>query len=948
MVRQVFPFPNLFIRGYARLSMWFNDWLDVKKSGKSLLLYTSFRSVDDPSLTIGPIITSYPTRMAIQNPYPPGGSSIYSLSHSYPTDFLFDDVARSLADKLRKIVGDDHVRLVGTTDVYEALMKKAGVKFIPDQYHKIVVQLLGIPHEEFLALPDDLKGRFIQGKYAFQADCQLGYYRKAVLHPALEEIAPALKEVNEVLFCAGSRPAKYVKSELGYAADLACELTKIVSSIDPKAAITISKKTRQARVCLPDLTSIEFLRSSLSTKELLALPMRFLDTEQKFYAYANSATCMIGTVDKKRDGLEGKIFTTEETAQGSIASSFNGRDVVSEMISKGSEMDIVEAAARSFKSDNPAFIIAQHVPHDLTHLRKVKVKKSHKGFAVGVDRADPRKDVSVKFFTRMKCPGRIILDTMRVSMILDPYLPAHHLEMITRLEKMITYQDFDRLCRDGDPQGLRHRYLALDVLSMAYHVLDGPWKDRLGLIFDAACDLGVSVTDAAFSPACAKKHLDRQYFQDTGTYREHTDFQFVLRRAEKAFRDKHWPALLGQALFSISYPKVKDHAGPLAEGVYDAKRVYIPIGKVMMPRAAYKFPYFSLHHKWADLEGVDRIALCQYLNVLTQEPWLHISMIEDYMTKAALLSAKAGINQEHLRLGDAAFWKEYKRCSVSDPRDITSLIAKACPPNTSFYKAKDAFDYVLKARKAEGRFYHRHGFSVSDWKGWARSYGDKVGLELARSGCEVVARDRLWIYLRGSLPERPPGDLIPLDRVRLFKFIKQGLPRVIFKERGVYHGIKLDPGKPKARSMFESRVLYGIFDAILEQDIQKARKVYQKGLDELVDGVVPKRELLFKPRKPKKKKGEEGIDDDGKEEGDRDPPEVALPPEQGKAEHGLVGLMGGESEFFSYNEGENGLERFEPDIDAYVGMYNAKVGYWLRKAIRILKAQARGKQGKLF
>ncbi|MEK6961557.1 MAG: hypothetical protein AABX47_10400 [Nanoarchaeota archaeon] len=929
--------------------MWFNDWLDVKKSGKSLFLYTSFRSCDDPSLSIGPVITPYPTPITVQNPYPPGGSSVCGLSHSYPTEFIFDGVARSLADKLRGIVGEDHVRLVGTTDVYEALMKKAGVKFVPDPYHKIVVQLYGIPHETLLSLPDVIRDLFIQGKYAFQANCQLGYYRKASLHPVLEEVAPVLKEVNEVLFSAGSRPAKYVKSELSYAARLAGELTKRISSIDPKASVAISKKTRQARVCLPDLTSIEFLRSSLTTKELLALPMRFLDTEQKFYAYSNSATCMIGSVDKRRDGgLEGKIFTTEETAQGSITSSFNGRDVVSEMVSRGSEMDIVEVAARSFKSDSPAFLVAQHVPHDLTQLRKVKAKKAHKGFPVGVDRADPRKDVSIKFFTRMKCPGMMILDTMRVSMILDPYLPAHHLEMITGLEKMITYQRFDQLCRDGDPQGLRHQYLVLDVLSMAYHVLDGPWKGRLGFIFDAARELGVSVTDAAFSPACAKKHLDWQYFQDNGTYREHPKYQFVLRRAELVFRDKHWPSLLGQALFGISYPQANDHRGPLPEGVYDAQRVYIPLGKAMIRRIAHKVPCFSLHNKWDSYSGLDRIALCQYLNVLTQEPWLHISMIDSYMTKADLISAKVGIKHEHLRLGDAAFWKEYKRCEKSDPRAIIRLISKACPPNTSFYKAKGAFDSVLKARKAEGRFYYRHGFSVSDWKGWAKEYGDKAGSALAEAGCEVVARDRLWLYLRGSLPERPPGDLIPLDRVRLFKFVKQGLPRVIFKERGVYHGIKLDPGKPKARSIFESRALYDIFDAIIDQDIAKAQSVYNKGLEDLAAGVVPKKDLMFKPRKPKKI-GDDCLDDgkaDGEDGAQTKMPELS--PDQGKAEHGLVGLVDGCAEFFSYNECENGLERFKPDIDAYVSRYKAKVGYWLRKGVRILKAQARGNQERLF
>ena len=57
-----------------------------------------------------------------------------------------------------------------------------------------------------------------------------------------------------------------------------------------------------------------------------------------------------------------------------------------------------------------------------------------------------------------------------------------------------------------------------------------------------------------------------------------------------------------------------------------------------------------------------------------------------------------------------------------------------------------------------------------------------------------------------------------------------------------------------------------------------------------------------------------------------------LSPDQGKAEHGLVGLVDGCAEFFSYNECENGLERFKPDIDAYVSRYKAKVGYWLRKA----------------
>lgn len=929
--------------------MWFNDWLDVKRSGSGLELYLSFRKNDEPTLSLGPIITPYPTVARLPNTSIPGGVPERRVFHTYPTEKLPEAEAMALYEELRGILGEEHVRLVGTSEVYDEIMRAHKIPPLKEPGRHLVVQAFDIPHERYDSLPKHLRRQLIKGKYRLQARRQLGFpVREAEIHPGLEGLARPLKDINDLLYDIANDPKRERRDEWAHATSQATSLSAQLKRADPEAEVIINEKTRQANIRLPSLRLIEYQPTHLRPERIISLPMRFVDTEQKYYAYKHRANCFIGMMDGSTGRrIDGIILTTEEYAKSAIDSSFQGTDVRSEIVLCQTELELVARAGKAFKNDNPPITIAQHIKHDMMELRGIKLRESHKGFPVGLDRAEPRKSVALDFFTRMECPGRIFLDTMRIAMILDPHLPAYNLEAITGLEKIISYQDFDRLCRQGDPDGLRHRYLALDIHSMTYHVLEGPWKRRLALIPTAAIHLGASITEAAFSPSCAKSYLDWQHLQDHGTYRVTPKQQARIVKAEKKFRERWRKDLLDEALVNISHPRGR-RAEQTPDGVYDVQRAYIPLGKEMMHKLSINLPDFTMHRMWDRLDHIDRIALCQYLNALTYEPWLHIGMTRDYKRRAESEARTAGMDISMLRQGDANFWRRYKENSKDNATAAArnlQLIKTACSHTVSYHLAIKAFASAYKARAARSRFFFRHNFSQEEWMEHARAYAQRAGAAIADAKGRVVAREGLWIYLDGQLSDGWDRGIVPLDRVRILKITKNGMAKAIFKERGTYHGIKINPEKPTQKTIFESRTLNDILDAIIEGDIIKTRKIHDENLAALAKGNIPARELLFKPKKKHKEDAEEIEDADEVRPDDKT---GTAHPDLGKEEHSFRGMMDGREEVFHYHEYENGLERFQPDLDAYIARYRSKVGYWMRKGIKALKEQKIGKQGRLF
>lgn len=848
------------------LRMWFNDWVEVKKKGSDLFLYLSFRNED---LVLGPVIAPYPNSIMCRK-YPqdrlfPVIDSQQLVSHTYPTPALSEVVAESVSRDVAKGLGSGSVRLIAAPFG--------------------VVQVNGCPHQVFESLESTIKSQFFSGHYTEQARWQVDWpLRRVDLNPVLEGVARGLRAKGSKMY-----------EGRGCFEDLETAL----KGLDEHARIDFDKKTKVPSLFLPSLNGLYWRNDFLTSQDVMALPWCFIDTEKKFFAYEHAQNCHIALLYKHADGsVAGEVHTTENTGKGKVVAQINHSSVVFELFHYDTDVDMIRGASGSLRNYNPAVLCGHNIPYDIKELRSIKNIQSHKAFPVGLEGSEPITKVSLHFFQRIDCRGKIIIDTLRLARILDSYLPSFGLEVVAGIDKAITYQQFDALARNGDHKSALElsRYVAHDVLALYYHVFCGPWKDRLNVVVNAARVFGVSVSESSHSVSCVNKLQDKVFFRKCATYRQTPESKAVLIRMDKKFK-KAWPSTLDgfySQILSRVPPGRYEHVG----------RIYIPLERIMSSTFCISYPSLGLLHEESKTP-MDKIAVCQFLKAFTHEPWLHWYYVRQRKDKAAALMQAAGLAPAEVKSLRDGFWVEYESLGAERKDE---LIGKELGTKRAAWLMRKALDEVHLCRRAETRFFARHACPPHSWYNRADGHAALIAQEFKRHECRVVGRKGQWLYVQGDLPKSLESELILLDRVTVLKVEHKGDYNIVFKERGSYHGVRVSLKKPSNLTLHEAHSIAGIIDGLLEDNLQSAHGAYWDGLDLLHRQEVGLESLLFKV--PKEPLNFLGVDKQGER-------------------------------IFSYQDRDEGLKGYCPNWDVYERRFKHVVGRWLFPF-------GRPRQGKLF
>lgn len=909
--------------------MWFNEWLEVRKaindSGRPTLeACFSFRN---GSSILGPISTPYPVEVAREcfdprldrwPPYPPSRtrSSLHvtwplsMVYHVYPTRRLERETAMEIESKVKKEFSGHRVRR------------------LEKPFH--VVQVAGVCHERFMCLDQAIRARFILGHYSDQLRVQLGYpFRKVCLDSTLEELVPALEELQGSYEMLYSIPRGYRQESREWKMAEATRecITKKLSSLDPRNAIFFNAKTRELNLRFGSLNGITFQTQQLSVDEFLDLTWVYLDSEKKNFAYPHGKNCHVALLyvkspelsNGRTDGemesqIEGEIHTTEHAGVSRLDVSINGSHAQFKMVYYKDDISMVDGAKKSVRANRPSVLRGHYLPHDMQELRKVKEKQAVKAFGVGIEQSDPRIAAARAFMARLDLRGMVIIDSVGTSRILDPQLPSHDLETVAGIKKSLTYQTFDRYANSKDPERARELawYVGGDVLSLLHHDRRGAWKNRWRSILQAAYVCNASVAESSHSPAVMKRMLERECFEKTGTYRSGLERQDTRMKLEKRCKDA-WPGVVNRMLRALGKS--------MPPGRYESCcRVYLPIELAMFKAVRSNFPFVNpMLDGFENRTPQDRIAICQYLKVLVGDVWISWFEKDELKSKAEGMLSGCGLSKNSPISLPKSFWNQYKINMAGNPSANLDLISSIVGSEVGLQDARRGFDLWQKASQSSVRFFAKHGIPVEEWERKAASFGKSEGDVLASlaSSQAFIGRAGQWIYIEdpcGIVEEKGLGKKsqgIFLDKVTLLKLRYRGVQKIVFCERGQYHGIELNQKKPSDKTLFESKIMARMIDAALDGKGYDAYEMYAEGLKRLEHKTVSLDEFLVSV--PKKQLQYKGFD-----------------------------RLRGEVEF-SYEDRDMGLKGFDPHVTVYINRFRDLVGSLSRSISEIVESSRQGR-----
>ncbi len=871
------------------MGSWFNDWVDVKKSSSGLSLYLSFR---EGGRVLGPILTPYPTTTIIK------GDNLDTklpVFHRYPTEMMLLDEAKSLADRISSVLGAEHVEIFGRTKEYDIMFAKMGVHEKPNE--RRVVQIRDVGHSDFLSL-GKMADEFIPGKYAYQAKRQLGWpYRIVELDDKLLDIVDYFNEANIYLFRAGQEERWKKTGEY----QIALEMVEEINSMLTGETVSIDPKRKQLQMAVPDLAGVKFTKNRLALDDLLKLPHAFIDTEKKLFSTEAAQNNFVGLLCIDSQGrANGSVHTTERAEDTQIASQVNGHYASFTLHYHDTEIEMVKAASETLYRAKPYLLFGHNISYDLGELRGVRQKRSHNGFAVGMGGCGPRVISAMGFPKKMAIPGMGIIDTMQMAKTCTPNLPAKDLETVAGITKSISYVENERLTRYGDPGSKRHRYLISDVHSL-HGIVHGRYRELLGCVYSCAVASGVTLEEALHSSRCAEKIRDEEHFSRHGTYREAPSKQSMLRKAQERFT-KQWPVMREEMLAPLNRNR-----GVVGEGVYDVTRFYLPFDRWMGTKSMIMNPgIVPVMRSYDEGNDKEKIATLGFLRALNKEPWLHYFLYREAYYDAREKISDAGLLLDKLESTSRDFFYSYGR---EDTHGKEALIRKHFGCEFSVWRAREGIDRMVYARNVAWRFGEVHGISVDKWERRAKEYSKVALAWIDSSNLRIAYRDGLWLYVIGDTP--PDGPLVHAGNFKALKVNDHGDNRIIYREAGRFHGLRVSEKKPGRRTIYENRGIMCILDAMIDADIVRAEFAYQTGREALRKGEVDHDDLLLN-----------------------------VP---GGA-YQFKGLSKEGEYLFTYTDREDSLPDFVPDLAAYVKRYERYVGRWMRKCRELFG----GKQGKLF
>lgn len=288
----------------------------------------------------------------------------------------------------------------------------------------------------------------------------------------------------------------------------------------------------------------------------------------------------------------------------------------------------------------------------------------------------------------------------------------------------------------------------------------------------------------------------------------------------------------------------------------------------------------------------DQVAACQYLKACCHDTWVEWFSLKEKQDRMMDLFRNAPLSIKEVREINESFWLSYTSLGA-DGKD--RLIASELGSNRVLWLTRKALDLYEGVKAAKRRFAARHSLPFSSWYNRAEGTASFIARALSASDCTIIGRRGPWLFGQGIVPSDLGRELIVLDHHTLLKVPYKGDYQLVFKERGRFHGIRLDLKKPSHLTLHEAHHIAGMLDAWLDNDACVVARRFREGLDGLNSRTVALEDVLF-----------------------RGPEELTY-----------LGVAVKGDRVFLYAERDKGLEGFDPHWKFYQQRFRRVVGKWL-------------------
>lgn len=594
----------------------------------------------------------------------------------------------------------------------------------------------------------------------------------------------------------------------------------------------------------------------ISIEELFRDRMLFLDIEIPLFRSENPAISWVGSGVISPESTKYTIDTIHDLNTRTLAD-FN-------ILSHGSEEELVEALSQRIRAIDPAVISAHNSKFDLTKLRE-----SRAGFSVGEDESPPLYKVTTPFFERLGIRDRLVLDTMRWYKIAHAYDLNAKLELMTGEDKSISYDEMESLERGTIHDKLKiANYLTEDIRRPIEKVLISEnFKNNLRDVLKIAEIFNISPERLLHSPNCVNEAQERAYFSELGIYREEVPPNHHTTRMQKKrerSRDAFVRMVVEEGIHKTN-----------PQGIFDnVVKAYIPIGNILRDLVSRRFPEAREFYSYRDSQKHDSKRLFfieQYSHALAK--WL-VEGYGEYLIQAKRLKGLRGDIQrseldtlQYSLLSDSMGKYPRLREALNLGRLSRGGLEKLMNSQTRDFITGNGFDHsgflelinsLSKLKRIERRFVGN--FNVFPTRGVARTFRPgssdclivndivrnafcEINNYFDKHGLQVIAQEGNYLYIHGNIGVINSSDcpVIPVDSIsRLFHS-----DHPYYKKGRFYSHLRVDDDPSFNLSLFEMRNFQQMLEALLGGDYGFAKEIYTDSTRALERGDIAPEELIY-------------------------------------------------------------------------------------------------------
>ena len=649
-------------------------------------------------------------------------------------------------------------------------------------------------------------------------------------------------------------------------------------------------------IIFPNSDKIKPSGKYLSADDILNSKIYFFDIEKPLFKTEIDEVSWLAEIVTEKGGVSRKTVRTINSLESKLGG-WRTKCYKNEgdLVAQAAE----DIAVRDSSGRTTDVIVAYNAPFDIQETREVGE------FFIGERESEPKIEVSMDFFRKMKIHGRLIIDPMRLAKTAFGYLPNRNLVLIakhvldSKFEKEIDYDqlaDLEMVCKTGSiekclPKTLEffkdyaqnsnfreiagsiiRKYVTKDVEVMRQLLFSPVFKKSLEDCCWMSRHFKVDVSRLLHSPNTINDAQERCYHHFVGSYREivylKTKTMALLeQRAKQHFEEIVHERIAGESKLGLHH------------NVY---KLFVPVGDFMRSAVVKRFDeakaFFA--YKYQFLEDSQRqYFLSQYANALAsyiivdyarqkktektffEEIAKKELAIEEFRQHYSSLEKSIAANSEH------AFWaKDHLKKGTLTTKSVIKYLPDSSRKKLAEKEIGDEkFTELLKLyarnEKLKRKVAGQYAIPVENIDGLLTNKFANVNKFLAENRFEVVHKQGNFIYakggdmdaLAGARAKNSPLILVdkidsayiatnPSDSSERGKIFREYDNKIYYFRHGYPFGIKLKEEPDSLSTMYEMSCYNDALEAVLAGDFAGCLKTARDYLSKLRKIVEEKEE----------------------------------------------------------------------------------------------------------